>query len=192
MTVLEWELVKEAADCKVHETYYSHWLGVAQQELTQEIIQLVSSYASGGYRNGQLVDVMDALQTWCVAEVLQIERRTAVKVHYIGWLERYDEVISTDSGKLAALFQHTDTLIGISVSPRPMKELSIRVIMEEKALKGKVTEQEICQGFDLVKCNYQDLVNALVLKVVSGQSLLNTVEVMKKNKKLKENQQKAG
>jgi hypothetical protein len=52
------------------------------------------------------VDVKDTVNKWCVAEVLKLTD-TEVTVHYKGWGAKYDDTITKDSDRLAALGTHT-------------------------------------------------------------------------------------
>ena len=57
---------------------------------------------SDGFGVGELIEVQDKAKTgWYSAKVLE-QSETGVKIHYMGWATRFDEVIRLDSGRLAS------------------------------------------------------------------------------------------
>lgn len=48
-------------------------------------------------KRGEFFDVLDTLNKWCLAEVVDTAEGSWVRVHYDNWSKKYDEVSSTHS-----------------------------------------------------------------------------------------------
>ena len=75
-----------------------------EEESDAEDIPVAASAAiaapSDGFNVGELVEAQDKAKTgWYSAKVLE-QSETGVKIHYMGWATRFDEVIRLDSGRL--------------------------------------------------------------------------------------------
>jgi hypothetical protein len=65
-----------------------------------------SDLFEGEFFIGQRVDAKDQWDKWCVAQILAIQAKQ-VKVHYLGWGNKYDDLIPRGKGRLAPLFSRT-------------------------------------------------------------------------------------
>eukprot|EP00475_Leptophrys_vorax_P013104 TRINITY_DN19486_c0_g2_i1.p1 TRINITY_DN19486_c0_g2~~TRINITY_DN19486_c0_g2_i1.p1 ORF type:complete len:866 (-),score=245.82 TRINITY_DN19486_c0_g2_i1:52-2502(-) len=59
-----------------------------------------------GYTVGLWLDIRDKFNKWCIAEITQTADE-AIRVHYFGWGEKYDEWVPKDSGRIAPAFQNS-------------------------------------------------------------------------------------
>ena len=78
--------------------------GEEESESDAEDIPVAASAAiaapSDGFNVGELVEAQDKAKTgWYSAKVLNLTEG-GVKIHYMGWKARFDEVIPLDSGRL--------------------------------------------------------------------------------------------
>src|SRR5207244_595907 len=74
-----------------------------------EVENLIIVYANTGARKGQMMDVLDRSDTWCVATVLDDEIISQLKVHFCAWPKHNEEMVP--SYRVAPLFTHTQETI---------------------------------------------------------------------------------
>jgi hypothetical protein len=86
--------------------YYVHNLKKQLASFPDELIDIVADCAADGFRIGQRLDVLDKMPQWCVGEVVDI-KDDSVRVHYIGWKEKWDEWFEVSSDRIAKLWTKT-------------------------------------------------------------------------------------
>jgi hypothetical protein len=101
---------KFATDCHQIDflkRYYCHNVEQATERvLTEDVVQLIASYAADV--TNVLVDVRDQWQKWCVGQVVQVDEENAkLKIHPVGWSDRWDIWLPMDSPDVARYQTHT-------------------------------------------------------------------------------------
>jgi hypothetical protein len=91
----------------VQTKYYQHFVRKVVTDFPTEIVDEISKFAAEGYAIGSLVDARDTWTKWGIAKVIDMDDGK-IKVHYLGWYDRYDEWFSiTEKVRLAAPFAMT-------------------------------------------------------------------------------------
>jgi len=85
-----------------------------------DVVSLILSYCVEAFTIGQLVDVLDPIDKWCIASIVEVDqKRMVTKVHYVGWEPKYDEWIPLQSERIVAAFTHTNVELPIAA---PLRE----------------------------------------------------------------------
>lgn len=81
------------------------------------------NYHKRQFELGQWVDVIDTIEQWCEAEVIDLNE-SQIKVHYNGWSNRWDEWVEKNSQRIQPLRTFTiQKLNSFYQSPTPNKNL---------------------------------------------------------------------
>jgi hypothetical protein len=103
----QWPYFVNSPNSSLQQRYYRHHLHAVNHFCSSEIAAVIAIYAAEGHVIGQKVDVRDSNFSWCVCEVLNINA-DAIKVHYVGWPNTWDEWIPfCDGDRIASLFFKT-------------------------------------------------------------------------------------
>ena len=62
---------------------------------------------------GKFIDAKDTVNAWCMAKVIQQDsQKSAIKVRYDGWSEKWDQTFSTRSSQIAPFRRHSELYTG--------------------------------------------------------------------------------
>eukprot|EP00475_Leptophrys_vorax_P038494 TRINITY_DN6802_c0_g1_i2.p1 TRINITY_DN6802_c0_g1~~TRINITY_DN6802_c0_g1_i2.p1 ORF type:complete len:470 (-),score=100.27 TRINITY_DN6802_c0_g1_i2:1069-2478(-) len=139
--------------------YMNNLFGVIPAEMTSDLCKLMASFATDGYRIGQILDVRDHLRKWCAAEVLDVED-SKIKIHYTGWKPKFDEWIAVPSHRVCPAFLQTMAFPGPGLSERELGDPNIDNWLREPALNLR-TRDEASQAFRQYGFEFQKTINGL-------------------------------
>jgi hypothetical protein len=135
--------------------------------LPKDLSSIIIGYSTDGYRAGQHIDVQDDWKKWCAGQVVEVGH-TRIKVHYVGWAQRYNEWIDIGSGRLAPAFTYT------AIDPSTPREISthntrypehstIGQMIDEKCLLLPTTEA-VMKAFEVYGWDIQSAINGARFK----------------------------
>jgi hypothetical protein len=153
----QWKTFHNVLIHEIQSKYYNHHvLNSVASSTPLEITNLITEYASDGFKVGDFVDVLDKREVWCIAKVLRVSLKLSkIKVHYFGWsAEKFDVWISPDDGKVCKGFTHTHKPI------YPTRSLSPNNSFVQRMQEDGFSKEDAEKFADFY--SFQDCVNALV------------------------------
>eukprot|EP00475_Leptophrys_vorax_P030603 TRINITY_DN4600_c0_g1_i1.p1 TRINITY_DN4600_c0_g1~~TRINITY_DN4600_c0_g1_i1.p1 ORF type:complete len:169 (-),score=23.19 TRINITY_DN4600_c0_g1_i1:254-760(-) len=127
---MEGESFPRSAGFEVIQQYYTTQLNqIRSGSVPSVVVELIAQYAEEQFYVGQLVDFLDVVSRWCVGQVAEIDYpRSMVCIHSVGWSDKWNELVSFDSNRIAEFRTHTKGDTGPQRTPAEPNSESLTML----------------------------------------------------------------
>jgi hypothetical protein len=147
--------------------YYRHFLtkflpADIAPFIPPDLVNFMVHFIEEGFSVGDIIECQDKIPRWCIAQVVAI-KEGELRVHYVGWSDKWDEWIPWNSERIAPLYSHTD---GKDTGPKTQARLAQEIqadpnLVQEMANMGFVAE-EAAAMLKIHRNNLESAINAMI------------------------------